>query len=191
MYIFIIDVRGIFMKKVLILSTSLRTNANSEILAKETERGAKDAGHSVEFVSLKDKNIQFCKGCLACQKLGRCVINDDANDITSKIKEADVIVWATPVYYYEMCGQMKTLIDRANSLFATGKNFSEVYVITTSADSSPNTVQTVINGVNGWIACFDGVKLSGYLNGGGLEAPNDAAANQELLEKAYNLGKNI
>ena len=124
------------MKKVLIISTSLRTNANSEILAKEVERGAKEAGHEVEFVTLKDKVINFCKGCLACQKLGKCVINDDANEITLKMKDADVIVWATPVYYYEMSGQMKTLIDRTNSLFATGKNFNKTYVITNSADSS-------------------------------------------------------
>ena len=123
-------------KKVLIISTSLRLNANSEILAHEVERGAKDAGHEVELVTLKDKQINFCKGCLACQKLGKCVINDDANEITLKMKDADVIVWATPIYYYEMSGQMKTLIDRANSLFATGRNFTETYVITTSADSS-------------------------------------------------------
>ena len=58
------------MKKVLIISTSLRNNSNSEILAHQTEQGAKDAGHEVEFVSLKDKNIQFCKGYFACQKLG-------------------------------------------------------------------------------------------------------------------------
>ena len=148
-------------KKVLIISTSLRPNANSEILARETERGAKDAGHEVEFVTLKDKVINFCKGCLACQKLGKCVINDDANEITSKMKEADVIVWATPVYYYEMSGQMKTLIDRANSLFATGKNFTETYVITTSADSSKGVAQTVLNGVKGWVACFSGLELKG------------------------------
>ena len=179
------------MKKVLIISTSLRNNANSEILAHETERGAKDAGHQVEFVSLKDKEIKFCKGCLACQKLGKCVINDDANEITSKMKEADVIVWATPIYYYEMTGQMKTLIDRANSLFAAGKNFSEAYVITTSADSSNGVIQTVLNGVNGWIACFDGVKLSGYLEAGGLEGPNEAQSNKDLMQKAYDMGKNI
>ena len=178
-------------KKILVISTSLRNNANSEILAHETERGAKEAGHEVEFITLKDKEIKFCKGCMACQKLGHCVINDDANAITAKMKEADVIVWVTPVYYYEMSGQMKTLIDRANSLYATGKNFSEVYVITTSADGSDNVVQTVLNGVKGWIACFSGVKLKGYLNGGGLEAPNDAIKNKNLLEKAYELGQNI
>ena len=178
-------------KKVLIISTSLRPNANSEILARETERGAKDVGHEVEFVTLKDKVINFCKGCMACQKLGKCVINDDANEITLKMKEADVIVWATPVYYYEMSGQMKTLIDRANSLYATGKNFSETYVITTSADSSKGVVQTVLNGVKGWVACFGGLELKGYLEAGGLDNPNDIQNRKELLEQAYNMGKGI
>ena len=179
------------MKNVLIISTSLRNNANSEILAHETEKGAKDAGHNVEFVSLKGTEINFCKGCMACQKLGHCVINDDANDIVAKMKNSDVIVWATPIYYYEMCGQMKTLIDRANALFATGKNFTETYVITTSADSSKGVVNTVINGINGWIACFSNLKLSGYLEAGGLEDPNEAVNNSELMKQAYNLGKNI
>jgi multimeric flavodoxin WrbA len=178
-------------KKVLIISTSLRNNANSEILAHETEKGATDAGHSVEFITLKDKNIQFCKGCLACQKIGKCVINDDVNDIVLKMKEANVIVWATPIYYYEMTGQMKTLIDRANALFALDKKFSEVYVITTSADSTSGVVQTVLNGVNGWIACFSNVQLKGYLEAGGLEAPSDVQSRQGLLEAAYNMGKNI
>ena len=178
-------------KKVLIISTSLRNNANSEILARETERGAKDAGHTVEFVTLKDKKIEFCKGCMACQKLGRCAINDDANEITAKMKDSDVIVWATPIYYYEMSGQMKTLIDRANSLFATGKNFTETYVITTSADSSNGVIQTVLNGVKGWIACFSDLKLKGYLEAGGLNNPNDVQNRKDLLEQAYNMGKNI
>lgn len=179
------------MKKVLIISTSLRNNANSEILAKEVEKGATEAGHIVNFVSLKDKDIKFCKGCLACQKLSKCVINDDANEITLKMKESDVIVWATPIYYYEMSGQMKTLIDRANSLFATGKNFSEVYVITTSADAKKGVVNTVLNGVKGWIACFDGVDLKGFLEAGGLENSNEVQSRKDLLEQAYNMGKNI
>lgn len=175
-------------KKVLIISTSLRNNANSEILAKETERGAIEAGHEVEFVTLKDKDIKFCKGCLACQKLGHCVINDDANAITEKMKNAEVIVWATPVYYYEMSGQMKTLIDRANSLFSADYKFREIYVIATAADGSQGVVQTVLNGVNGWIACFSGVKLCGYIDGCGLEAPNDVKSNEKLLDEAYQMG---
>lgn len=179
------------MKKVLIISTSLRNNSNSEILAHEAERGAKEAGHDVEFVSLKNKEIKFCKGCMACQKVGHCIIDDDANEITEKMKNADVIVWATPIYYYEMSGQMKTLIDRANSLFASGHKFNEVYVITSSADASNGVVQTVLNGVKGWISCFNGVKLSGFVEAGGLENSADVESNKTLLDNAYLLGKNI
>lgn len=176
-------------KNVLIISTSLRNGSNSEVLAKEAEKGAKAAGHNVEFVTLKEKNIRFCTGCLACQKLGHCVINDDANAITEKIKNTDVIIWATPIYYYEMCGQMKTLIDRANSLFVSDYKLKEVYVITTSADTG--AVQTVLNGINGWIACLNGVKLCGYLDGGNVNEPAEVLKYQKLLEQAFNLGKNL
>ncbi|MFR3188790.1 MAG: flavodoxin family protein [Phocaeicola sp.] len=69
------------------------------------------------------KNIGFCKGCLACQKLGKCIINDDVNDIMQKVLNADVVCWATPIYYYEMSGQMKVLIDRLNALFALDYKF--------------------------------------------------------------------
>ena len=82
--------------------------------------GARETGHKVEKVSLKDKTIGFCKGCLACQKTGNCVIQDDAGEIVEKMLHADVLVFATPVYYYEMSGQMKTLLDRANPLY-TGR----------------------------------------------------------------------
>ena len=113
------------MKKILIISTSIRAGSNSERMAREIEKGAKEAGNEVEFVSLKGKRIAFCQGCLACQKLGHCVIDDDANAITDKISESEVIVWVTPIYYYEMSGQMKTLIDRANSLYVREKRFKE------------------------------------------------------------------
>ena len=113
------------MKKVIVISTSLRHGSNSDMLADQFVEGAKSAGNEVEKISLVGKNIQFCKGCLGCQKLGRCVINDDVNDIMAKVLKADVICWATPIYYYEMSGQMKTLIDRMNAagtLFCGGVN---------------------------------------------------------------------
>ena len=106
------------MKNVIVISTSLRNGSNSDMLADKFMEGAKAAGHHVEKISLAGKNIQFCKGCLACQKLGRCVISDDVNDIMTRVLKADVVVWATPIYYYEMSGQMKTLIDRMNAMYA-------------------------------------------------------------------------
>ena len=117
------------MKNILIISTSLRTGSNSDLLADAFAQGAREAGHAVEKLSLRDKTIQFCKGCLACQKTQRCVIHDDANSIVQKMKDAQVLVFATPIYYYEMCGQMKTLLDRANPLFSSDYAFRHVYLL--------------------------------------------------------------
>ena len=93
-------------KKVLIISTSLRGGSNSDILANECAKGAKEVGHDVELLSLKGKDIKYCIGCLSCQRNGMCVLKDDVADIMAKVKDAEVIVYATPIYYYEMCGQL-------------------------------------------------------------------------------------
>lgn len=106
-------------KNVLILSASPRKNGNSETLADAFIRGAEEAGNTAEKICLYDKNIGFCKGCLSCQKTRRCTIQDDADTIIGKMKQADVLVFATPIYYYEMCGQMKTMLDRTNPLYGT------------------------------------------------------------------------
>ena len=120
-------------KNILILSTSPRKNGNSQMLAREFARGAEEAGHNVELLSLHDKTIGFCKGCLACQKTQRCVIHDDADAIVRKMKDAEVIAFATPIYFYEMCGQMKTLLDRSNPLFPSDYAFRDIYLLATAA----------------------------------------------------------
>ena len=89
-------------KKVVVLSTSLRSSSNSELLAKSFVEGARDTGNEAEYISLKNKDIRFCIGCLACQKTGHCVIKDDVADIMNSVLKADVVVWATPIYCYEM-----------------------------------------------------------------------------------------
>ena len=178
------------MKKVVIISTSIRMGSNSEILAKEFERGAKEAGNDVSFISLKDKNIAFCKGCLACQRLKKCVINDDAIDIANKICESDVVVWASPIYYYEMSGQMKTLIDRCNSLYSRDYKFKEVFFLCVAAEDEEYVPEKAINGLQGWIDCFEGVELKDTLFIGGVNNPNDIKNNGKLI-KAYEMGKNI
>ena len=77
-------------KKVLIISTSFRGGSNSYVLAKECAKGAKEAGHDVELLSLKGKDIKYCVGCLSCQKTGICVLKDDVADIMAKVKDADI-----------------------------------------------------------------------------------------------------
>ena len=178
------------MKKVLIISTSIRPGNNSELLAKEVEKGAIEAGHQVEFLSLKDQQIAFCKGCLACQKLGKCVINDDAIAIADKMCESDVIVWATPIYYYEMSGQMKTLIDRANSLYSRDYKFRDIYLLATAAENEDYVPDKAINGLQGWIDCFDKAELKGTLFVGDVGGQKEIKGNPKLQE-AYELGRNI
>jgi len=85
--------------KILVISTSLRKDSNTDILADEFARGALSSGHEVEKISLIGKKINYCLGCDVCQKTQRCVLQDDATEIVKKIHEADVIVFAAPVYF--------------------------------------------------------------------------------------------
>ena len=167
-------------KKVLVISTSVRGNSNSEKLAEAFADGAKAAGNEVELVSLKDKTIAFCKGCLACQQTGHCVIKDDANAITDKMLEADVVVWATPIYYYEMSGQMKTMIDRANSLFPKDYKFRDVYLLTAAAEDEPDVDEGAVHGLKGWIACFEKARFAGKVCACGVGAPGEIKGNAKL-----------
>ena len=93
-------------KKVLIISSSPRKGGNSETLAAAFAKGTREAGNRVETVYLREKQVGFCKGCLACLKLGHCVIQDDAVEIAAKMHDANVLVFATPVYYYCVSGQL-------------------------------------------------------------------------------------
>lgn len=179
------------MKKVLIISTSLRRNSNSDYIAREFERGAKDAGNEVEYVSLIGKKIDFCIGCLSCQLTQECVIKDDANEIAEKVKNADVVVYATPVYYYEMSGQMKTLIDRMNCLFPSDYKFRDVYLLAASAEDEESAMDGAVKGVQGWVDCFEKANFAGVIRGTGLTETGEAKKDKEILKKAYEMGKSI
>lgn len=177
-------------KKVLIISTSLRKNGNSDTLANAFLQGAENSGNDAEIVRLADKTIGFCKGCLACQKTHKCVIRDDANAITGKMCTADVIVFATPIYYYEMSGQMKTLLDRANPLYSSDYNFRDVYLLTTAADAEEGTDARAINGLEGWIECFPKAKLAGAVFAGGVNGVGEIKGH-DVLKKAYEMGMSV
>ena len=178
------------MKKVIVISTSLRAGSNSDMLADKFIEGAQAAGNEVEKITLSGKSIGFCKGCLACQKLGKCVIDDDANAIMQKVLEADVVCWATPIYYYEMSVQMKVLIDRMNAMYSLDYKFRDVYMLTTAAEDEPEVPKRAEAGLTGWIDCYPKSRLAGTLFCGGVDAPRTIEGNAKLQE-AYQLGKNI
>lgn len=178
------------MKKILVISSSLRAKSNSECLANSFANGAIDAGNEVEIINLKDKNLAFCKGCLACQKIGKCVINDDANAITDKMEQADVIAFASPVYYYSISGQLKTLIDRANSLYSRNYKFRDIYFLSTAAEDEKETFEGAEKAIQGWIDCFEKAELKGKVYCGGVNNGGDIKENT-TLQNAYEMGKNV
>ena len=177
-------------KKVLIISTSLREHSNSKTLAEAFAAGAASAGHEVELISLRDKQISFCRGCFACLRLGRCVIRDDAPAIVEKMHDADVIAFASPIYYYEMSGQMKTLLDRANSLFDSDYAFKEVYLLTAAAEKEEQVPERAVSGLEGWVACFPRASLAGTVFAGGLNDESEIAGHP-ALKKAHDMGAGI
>lgn len=178
-------------KKVLVVSSSLRALSNSELLARSAMEGAQAAGHEVTWLSLKDKQIGFCKGCLACQNTGKCEIHDDMDGMIDLVRDAEAIVFATPVYYYGLCGQLKTFLDRCNPLYIADYAFREVYLITASAEDGEEVYQTTRAGLQGWIDCFPKARLAGMVSGGGVNNPKEVSFHPELLEQAFALGKDI
>ncbi|MCQ2501640.1 MAG: flavodoxin family protein [Lachnospiraceae bacterium] len=177
-------------KKVVVISASLRANSNSEKLAEQFALGAKEAGNEVEVISLKKKNIGFCIGCLACQKAGECVIKDDAIAITEAVLNAEVVAFSTPIYYYEMSGQMKTLIDRMNSMYPKDYKFRDIYLLTAAAEDEDYVPEKAISGLQGWIDCYEKAELKGSVFCGGVNDPGDIAGN-EKLQAAYKMGYEV
>ena len=98
--------------RVLAINGSPRARGNSDILCDEFLRGAKDAGHQTEKISIREKRISPCRACYACFKTGFCVQKDDMSEILDKIQNTDVLLLASPTYFLTMSGQMKIMIDR-------------------------------------------------------------------------------
>ncbi len=179
------------MSKILVITTSLRAKSNSDILAERMITGAKDAGHEVEHISLKGKEIRFCIGCLMCQKTQKCVLKDDAVAIAEKAKDADTLVFVTPIYYYEMSGQMKTLLDRLNPLYPSDYRFRRVYILSVATEAEDAVPTKAVSGLSGWVDCFEKAKLADSLFCGGISDPDEASGNAEAQERAYRFGMSL
>ena len=104
------------MKNILILSSSPRRGSNSDLLCEQFMKGALEAGHRVEKITLREKNIHPCLGCESCQNTHVCVQQDDMAQIYPVVKDCDVVVLASPLYYWNMSGQLRTAIDRLFAL---------------------------------------------------------------------------
>ncbi|MEI3328827.1 MAG: flavodoxin family protein [Coprococcus sp.] len=124
------------MKNVLILSGSPRKGGNSDILCDEFLRGAEESGNKVTKINVVSKKIAPCHACYYCRDHGgECAYKDDMADILQQMIDADVIVLASPVYFYSIDAQLKAVIDRTVARWLEVRD-KEFYYIMTAADDS-------------------------------------------------------
>lgn len=177
-------------KRVLILSSSPRRNGNSDALCDAFLKGAEEAGNAAEKIFLADKKINYCLGCGACSERGLpCPQKDDADGIAEKMIGADVIVMATPVYFYSVSAQLKTLIDRMCARYTeiSGKEF---YFIMTAADTDPACMEYTLGCFRGFTDCLDGAEEKGVIRAVGLWKKGEAQKSA-FYAAAYEMGKNV
>lgn len=177
-------------KKVLILSGSPRKNGNSDLLCDEFSRGVTDGGNSVEKIRVSEKHIEYCKACYYCSdNNGQCVIKDDMAEVLQKMIDADVIVLASPVYFYSIDAQLKALIDRTVARWLEVKN-KEFYYIVTCADEEISSCETTLACFRGYADCVEGAKEMGVIYGTGVYEKGTVKGKAQMRE-AYDMGKNV
>ena len=179
------------MKKVLILSGSPRKGGNSDILCDEFAKGARDKGHDVEKIRVAEKKIAPCTGCYFCKDHGgRCAFNDDMGEILQKIIDCDVLVLSSPVYFYSICAQLKTLIDRTVARWTEIAN-KDLYYIATAAEADEDTLDITLACFHGFAMCIDGYEEKGTLYGKGVAEKGEVLQRPELVQIAYEMGNSI
>ena len=177
-------------KKVLILSSSPRRGGNSDTLCDEFMRGAVESGNHVEKIFLRDKTIHPCLGCSVCSLHKKpCPQKDDAAEVIGKMLEADVIVMATPVYFYAMSAQMKTLIDRCCGLYTEMKN-KEFYFIIAAAENDKGMMERTIDGFRGFLDCLENPQEKGVIYGIGAWKVGEIK-DTPYMQEAYEMGKMV
>lgn len=176
------------MKNVMIISASPRKDGNSDILCDNFKNGALAAGHNVEKIDLRDKSIGFCIGCYACTKLGKCFKNDDMNELAKKLESADVIVLATPVYFYSMDAQLKTFIDRTVQNYTRIR--ADIYIMVTAWDPNTANLESTVEAIRGFSRdCLEECPEKGVIMAGGVSEKGDINSTK-YPEQAYNMGLN-
>lgn len=177
-------------KKVLILSGSPRKGGNSDLLCDEFMRGAQESGNVVEKIRVTEKNVSPCKACYYCRKSGgQCVMKDDMGEILQKMIDADVLVLASPVYFYSIDAQLKAVIDRTVARWLEVKD-KEFYYIATCADTEKESCESTLACFRGYADCVEGAKEMGVIYGTGAYEKGEIC-NTPAFRQAYEMGKGV
>lgn len=176
-------------KKVLILSGSPRRSGNSDLLCDAFRTGAQEAGNTTEKIFLRDLEIGYCIACGGCRGRGECILKDDMELVLEKMWWADVIVMASPVYFYSINAQMKTLIDRTQSGWRKLDN-KELYYIMTAAEDSDTVMDGALVCFRGFAACLNNATEKGVLCAKGIHEVGEVK-NTQYIQEAYQMGKGV
>ncbi|HEX2694962.1 MAG TPA: flavodoxin family protein [Acidobacteriota bacterium] len=183
-------------KKVLVIMGSPRAKSNSTILAKEAVKGAKDAGATVEAFRLARMKIGPCLACEGCRKPGAdgCVRKDDIKLLHAKLRAADALLIASPVYWFTMSAQVKLFMDRLYAFGAEGYKplkGKRIGIILTYGDADP-FASGAVNALRSFQDAFAyiGAPIKGMVYGS-ADKPGEVLANEGLLKEAYALGRKL
>lgn len=177
------------MKRILILSSSPRKRGNSQLLCEQFQKGAEAAGHQTDLVRLAEKRIGFCRACDGCMRNGgTCVLQDDMAQVLRQFQEADVVVLATPVYFYGISAQMKAFIDRTYPIWQQ-LGHKEVYYIV-SAGLGKDIIERSLGDLDGFVEHLDQPAIRGRLYAAEVMDAG-LVKNQPIFREAYEMGKGV
>lgn len=188
--------------KVLGISGSPRRDGNTELLLKEFLRGASASGHETELLLLSEFKISPCTSCDSCQKNGQCIIEDDMQSMYNKLLEADCIVFASPIYFGGVSAQLKSFIDRCQTLWSRKYILKETLISPDREDRSGYFISTA--GSTNARKFFEGaiiviktvfhvldVKYKGELLFPCMENKGDIIKHPDALQTAFKTGMSL
>ena len=176
--------------KIVVLESSPNKNGSSNLLAENFIRGAEETGHSVQVVDVAHANIHLCTGCIHCGYEGPCVQKDDMETIRRQILEADMMVFVTPLYYYGMTAQLKTLIDRFCAFNSSIQSKHMKSALLTVAWNSSDWTFDALEAHYKTLVRYLNLKDMGTVLGYGCGALSMTRSSR-YPEMAYNLGKSL
>ena len=182
------------MKHILVVNGSPRKKGNSVILAEQVMLGAREAGAQVEIFFLHNMSIQPCNACDACQETQDCTIQDDMQILYPKLRRADAIVIASPIYWFTISAQTKLFIDRWYALQGPQGNAlagKQIGIVLTYGDTDPFT-SGAVNAIRTFqdMCRYIEANVAGIVYGSATKE-GEIQNQPSLLEKAYQLGQKL
>ena len=175
--------------KVLGIVCSPRKEGNTEILVREALSGAKENGADTELLRIADMNITPCDGCETCHEAGECRIKDDMQKVYQKLLTADGIILGSPVYFWSVSGQAKTLMDRTYALRYPDhklKNKVGGAIVATGRRGSVSALSVINNFFLGHDMLITGLGISGYGTNKG-----EVRKDEHAMKSARSLGTQV